>query len=792
MADSSRLDEPEKVEYQEIDDSVPVNDAAQDCPNDQPNSTVQAQLPLRPVPHAVSNGTRAWDITEKFTQACSVLNIGQLVKDEYFTLFESIGALEIMDSKMDSGFLHPGETLEDDYDVLKPLLPEEVIGIMDQLLCYEMAWHQGYPLSQTLFTSVYIDKLLWPEPRTLQEAQFYRGDEPQHLGVLHHVLRAYCIGIIKCCDFVIGRITSRDYFEEEDFCTHTYNRVLFSSVPYDFVLHELEMATQFVETETESLTNAGVKSALLARLDFRRSFLMALSPDYSVQDLDRYWPPVSATLPEIETTHDLGRPVHGSFSTKIQRRLASTVPPRPVVELEFKDAFEKLSQLCADCTEAVRYTLIDPCPLEYQSFLWAFATRKPQPLAYARSYLSGFVFAGGNEVFAHLIREDLKALVFPDDQVLDPVNWTIEEPRNPMVPKDRRLQMASLIDEFTNRAMQNYLEFWTSLCQNGCRMRRMLCHSILAFDQLQSDAGVLDDDLQALTSDPQQYPLITWVYHHKLRQIEWVIQLGFEQEIYLPDELAAQYHFLSKVSETRQRLLATLLSAFEQRHSALASLSSTPELSKQIDRLKTSHALLSSLHASATGTMELATSLRQFYILLSYCRLLPTPPRPFSTPALRYELRMKPFLPLSPSEVIPFADMDAILQPCGSYTAPMADLTRMLWSADVWQELEKGIKRAREAWAVVKRMGPEAARARGVQGDWGKGVQGVLASCIAAGVAVAGAREAVEKAIEGETGAGVVGRVRERAKVEVPAASGEAGRGKRYHEWWVVPKIVKA
>ena len=39
---------------------------------------------------------------------------------------------------MDSGFLLPGETLEDDYDVLRTLLPEEVIGIMDQMLCYEV------------------------------------------------------------------------------------------------------------------------------------------------------------------------------------------------------------------------------------------------------------------------------------------------------------------------------------------------------------------------------------------------------------------------------------------------------------------------------------------------------------------------------------------------------------------------------------------------------------------------------------------------------------------------------
>lgn len=49
---------------------------------------------------------------------------------------------QIMDSKMDSGYIAPGENiaqaLEDDYDVRRQLTPEEVIGLMDQLLCHEV------------------------------------------------------------------------------------------------------------------------------------------------------------------------------------------------------------------------------------------------------------------------------------------------------------------------------------------------------------------------------------------------------------------------------------------------------------------------------------------------------------------------------------------------------------------------------------------------------------------------------------------------------------------------------
>lgn len=44
---------------------------------------------------------------------------------------------------MDSGFLREGETLEDEFDVLKELLPEEVVGLMDQILCHEVRDLQG-------------------------------------------------------------------------------------------------------------------------------------------------------------------------------------------------------------------------------------------------------------------------------------------------------------------------------------------------------------------------------------------------------------------------------------------------------------------------------------------------------------------------------------------------------------------------------------------------------------------------------------------------------------------------
>ena len=46
-----------------------------------------------------------------------------------------------MDPKMDSGFMMPEkDAVVDDFDPMTPMLPEEILGIMDQLLCYEVRW----------------------------------------------------------------------------------------------------------------------------------------------------------------------------------------------------------------------------------------------------------------------------------------------------------------------------------------------------------------------------------------------------------------------------------------------------------------------------------------------------------------------------------------------------------------------------------------------------------------------------------------------------------------------------
>ena len=44
--------------------------------------------------------------------------------------------------------------------------------------------------------------------------------------------------------------------------------------------------------------------------------------------------------------------------------------------------------------------------------------------------------------------------------------------------------------------------------------------------------------------DLWSFPLSSWAYYHKLHQMEWIVQLGFELEIYQTEELAGMYWYV--------------------------------------------------------------------------------------------------------------------------------------------------------------------------------------------------------------------------------------------------------
>ncbi|AEO71070.1 uncharacterized protein THITE_2060019, partial [Thermothielavioides terrestris NRRL 8126] len=652
-----------------------------------------------PPPPISSEGIVAVDVTQKFLAAASCLEPGELVKDGYFTLFASVGALEVMDPKMDSGCLAPGESLDDDYDVSRPLLPSEVIGIIDQLLSLEVGG-------------------------------------------------------------------------EEDFVTNTYHRSLLDGFSLSEICDEIEAARGVVHDLRATLTEE-MADAICLRLELRTAFLRTfeLSPLKSTADLlSKPWSDMQRIWESIKKTRHLGKPVPAAFSTRIQRRLASTLPPRPMVQPspeQTDEHFEKFIAHGMNAPKVLEYT----SPQSLLNFVLTFQSQKPQPLPYIRALLQHFVFGDmvvvGRLSIRQVLDEDLSIVVLPSSILLDRANDEVEAPNHP------RYVIAQQMELFRQRAAQSYLDLFRALSQNRCRVRRTLYHMLQDWETLQVDAEHIDQLLQAYTEEkPIVYPpsgaapthslpLSSWTYHYKLRLMEWTVQLGFELEIYQPDELAGMYWYLGHLARTRDQHTERIRFFTAQRIKAAGPGAIDAAAAAQFAR---SRAYLHLTTLDAAATAEMADALSNLYTALRRLLVgggaLAPPPRPYSTDALRYEVRMRPFAPVGLPALPTFATFSrAVARP----DTPTAALL---------ERAARGAAAARRALQAMSALSAADAFAEACHARWLAGIRDWTRAAVALAVAVT----TVQRAVADRREAGL--------SVLVPPPA------ERYHDWWVVPKVV--
>jgi hypothetical protein len=185
--------------------------------------------------------------------------------------------------------------------------------------------------------------------------------------------------------------------------------------------------------------------------------------------------------------------------------------------------------------------------------------RKPSPSPYVRSLLQSLFFKEmkilGTMPIKQLLFDDVRELTNPVDLLLDPRNEAVEAPQDP------RFNIVKRTNWFIERAGRSYLDLFRNICQNRSRLRRNLCHAILDWDSLQVECEEIDSELRELTQEEPQktpngppsysFPLSSWVYLYKLRQMEWIILLGFELEVYQPHEYADMFWYLQIYVRTK-------------------------------------------------------------------------------------------------------------------------------------------------------------------------------------------------------------------------------------------------
>lgn len=128
-----------------------------------------------------------------------------------------------------------------------------------------------------------------------------------------------------------------------------------------------------------------VAQALDFRLELRLAFLRAIELTElrsNPRSLKTPWIQMDAILEPINKSHSLGIAVPEAFSAKIQRRLASTMPPRAIVQLSFDEMYSNFKRLIADgqeVTDVLDYSDSQSLLVRLTSLLFCNIRRKNPP-----------------------------------------------------------------------------------------------------------------------------------------------------------------------------------------------------------------------------------------------------------------------------------------------------------------------------------------------------------------------------------------------------------------------------
>jgi hypothetical protein len=671
---------------------------------------------------------------------------------------------QIMDPKMDSGVVLPGEPVDPTFDPAAPLTASQTLWILDQLSCLEIAWLEGYPLSQTVFTSLHLDRLLSSDNRYPYNLLYgEQADLSTNEACLTHVvIKAYCVALTKCCAQVLVTVQSQNFYDEEDFVTHLFGQELLPRMSEEDAKAMLDDAIRWV---VNSNLAPDVKQALEIRLQGRKLYMLSALGE------ENLWAALIGFTEDhmTEESHALAEAVPEAFTDKVQRHLATSTPPRPMLELTWGDSQRKWVKLFSDIDEADRLTdsWARQSPACLQKAVWSFASRTPG--TYPRAIFQDLLFAGGTvrDDVPHfdLMLLDIRDLVLAGDTLVDADSFQVE------VPSDPRHRCSRIIETFMDKAYDEYVNLYRMICQNRCRIRRTFTQAIPLLHELETTIAA-EADREIDSAMPQKRldtsfgrqvhlsPLASWSRWYKLKIMTETISLGFETDIYLDYEMSGMYQYLAQLNREKLRLLQHIETFLLDRMSGLVN---SRNVRSSSDCLATQD-WIRCLYVETEVSILLSEALADLYALLSHGGLIKSANRPpFAQAQLVYEARMKPYVAVT----------DPPLPSLESFESSQKITTTL---AEAVAKIEARVPPIKAHLAKLKTFTPHAGKYVGTETRWKAQIKQLETTSVAIFVDASLLKRTL--GIEGGE-EGLQGKL----EVSIPPP------GKRYHDWWVVPQI---
>ncbi|KAG7167158.1 N-alpha-acetyltransferase 35, NatC auxiliary subunit-like [Homarus americanus] len=491
------------------------------------------------------------NITSEFFHATKDLQLGELLHDDIFGLFEAMSAIEMMDPKMDAGMMcnRGKKVLNFDQAVkagalkLNNLTMEELVGIMDSMLACLVTWLEGHSAAQTILTCLYLHKPLSIEDRAL---------------------RAFSIQTLKLIAIINNIVHSAGVFEEEDFQPALYGYGVCSEVSevraggmMREVEEELQRAVKATRNRQGEPWDPKMQKqhedavALFSRIRFMRLFYAALAAimrreQVSIPEAERCLVSCNELVcimqntigrglrpkqPKDEEGNKVDYPVIMGFEPLVNQRLLPPTFPRYTRLRTRKEAMNYLEEMVGRLRHITKIT---HCTTFHTALEFIEHFSESRPCVLSRS-LAQVLYLGGDKLWggqgmAEALREAARSFICPPA----------------LLPK---APAKDYVDSFFNRCVRPFEQLIQTCGHNRARQRDKVAHLLEEFAMLQDEADKVDAYLHnvLLKSDqprPHLAYLGTWVLYHTLRLMIKYLLTGFTLELYAVHEYHYVYWYL--------------------------------------------------------------------------------------------------------------------------------------------------------------------------------------------------------------------------------------------------------
>ncbi|KAJ2849378.1 N-alpha-acetyltransferase, non-catalitic subunit [Coemansia brasiliensis] len=470
------------------------------------------------------------DITELVDKGTQELSSGQLLKPAYFTLFDAMTSIEVMDPRLDMGMLSKEDHEEiAQWDIQRKLNLHEALWISLQMFRCEMTWHMSASLLQTIYTCNYFTQYSMDQMVGEEES-----DNPVRDLVLYPIL----VGTGLCCRYVWNEYGRENVFREEDVHFGAVSPHFFDEYSQSDALRLLDVAQAYLEQKKDD----EAAQQLLVLVHVRRHWLQGLawlsSDDGNERALEEL-----ARLQQVEwRISESGQCVRGVFDRKCMRRYPSAAPTKPIELASIEKSYQTLVQMARDLHELLG-ALEQARSVEHLMYIFqAIAIRSPQPEPFVRSVvMSAFERDGrvrGSESLESFARRAILEVAAAPTKALSAVDG----------------EMARVL-----------ADWFRTHCQNGPRQRRIALKYLGMWDAMQAVAE--QNDINAYGGDPSQNPFWTssWIYLMKLLLLEEGMLAGVRLCVYLDYEMPLLFGYLTQVLEAHVAHIDRMLSFVAQK-----------------------------------------------------------------------------------------------------------------------------------------------------------------------------------------------------------------------------------